>query len=230
MKVIGEMERALGLCADAADPMNAWDRAVAFYVGGDENNLLFRLADKRCSNYATCGPGGNETEGTAKVNLDLIDLFTEGQADLKEEKCDDARAKKERIVQIMTIPLLQGAMRYNFIRNFDLGAAEKIEVEGAVFTASVVPFVFHCNQEDAAVILENSEIGSREIDYSKLRGAFENNYECLGVTCEDIGGLYDKGAYIEGAEPCEDGSGSAALGASILVAVVAAVNVVQFLL
>ena len=36
----------------------------------------------------------------------------------------------------------------------------------------------------------------------------ERNYECLGITCTDVGGIWDdaSGVYISGAEPCKDGS------------------------
>merc|ERR1712023_137777 len=65
MYVIHEMEDALNDCVagDVADNdggVHAWDEAVAFYsgslegtsAGGDSSGvLLYRLAEKRCTNY-----------------------------------------------------------------------------------------------------------------------------------------------------------------------------------
>ena len=67
--------------------MHAWDEGVAFYAGSLEGpnvggssagKMVYRLAEKRCANFGTCGLAGTSTSGTAKVNLDLFPLFAEG--------------------------------------------------------------------------------------------------------------------------------------------------------
>lgn len=238
MQVIGEMEAALDKCADDADSASAWDRAVAYYVGSLEGanlersgNLLYELANKRCSNYATCGEDGGEIAGLAKANFEIIDLFNEGQAQLEDGLCDEVRLKKERIVQLMTVPLIQGALRYNYIINFK-NHGEKIEAEGAAFAAAVLPIIHSCNQDDAATIYENTKVGSEDENFVMVKAAFENNYACIGITCEDIGGLYDAdiGDYLAGFEPCGI-SGSATMAVSIAVSLtLTAVSALQFIL
>ena len=40
--------------------------------------------------------------------------------------------------------------------------------------------------------------------YEVIRAAFERNYECLGIKCEDVGGLVDASGkeYLPRAQPC----------------------------
>lgn len=45
------------------------------------------------------------------VNADILELFKMGQASLLELDCDSADGFKDQIVDLMTVPLLQGALR-----------------------------------------------------------------------------------------------------------------------
>ena len=42
------------------------------------------------------------------------------------------------------------------------------------------------------------------VSFEVVKTAFERNYNCLGITCEDVGGLIDSvtDGYLFGAEPC----------------------------
>merc|ERR1719460_254409 len=95
MYTIREFEDAIDDCLTCTSNCNdystgsvhAWDEGVAFYTGtlegtaegGDSaGKLVYRLAEKRCANFGTCGTAGTATTGTAKVNLDLFPLFQQG--------------------------------------------------------------------------------------------------------------------------------------------------------
>jgi len=91
MYVIREFEDAIDDCTHCESECNefsvnsgsvhAWDEGVAFYTGslegsadggGDGGKLVYRLAEKRCANFGTCGVSGDATSGTAKVkNMEL---------------------------------------------------------------------------------------------------------------------------------------------------------------
>ena len=75
---------------------------------------MYALAEKRCGNFKTCGTNGNELSGTSKVNIDLGEQFAAGQYYLHVGQCQDAVAPKNRIVQLMTVPLIQGTLRYAY--------------------------------------------------------------------------------------------------------------------
>ena len=96
--------------------VHAWDEGVAFYTGSLEGevaggsssgNLVYRLAEKRCANFGTCGLGGDATSGTAKVNLELFPQFAEGARLLQRGECAAVRAVVDKIVSLMTVPLVQ---------------------------------------------------------------------------------------------------------------------------
>merc|ERR1719327_2403074 len=106
MYVVREFEDAIDDCTSCTSDCNsfslnsgsvhAWDEGVAFYTGSLEGTaiggnsagkLVYRLAEKRCENFGTCGTAGTATSGTAKVNLDLFPLFAEGARMLEQGKC-----------------------------------------------------------------------------------------------------------------------------------------------
>ena len=88
MYVIREFEDAIDDCTSCTSDCNehsansgsvhAWDEGVAFYTGSLEGTnaggdaggkLLYRLAEKRCANFGTCGANGGATSGISQVLL-----------------------------------------------------------------------------------------------------------------------------------------------------------------
>jgi hypothetical protein len=222
MYVVREFEDALDDCNDGCincndDPVHAWDEGVAFYTGSIEGNdgagdgkLLYGLADKRCQNYKTCGTDGEEASGTSKINYDLMQQFAVGQQNLVLGNCAQARVDKERIVELMAVPLVQGTIRYAYKVGEVPTSGEKEAAEGAVFAAAVLPIVHACNKADAQTIYNNMKVGASSTDYLAVKKAFENNYSCMGITCKDVGGLWDSanGKYYANSSPCKDSSTS----------------------
>merc|ERR1719228_1226189 len=217
MYVIREMEDAINdcksgceLCNDA--PVHAWDEAVAFYTGsiegkdGDESGkFLYRLAQKRCKNYKTC-------EGNlAKVNKMILEKFTDGKRKLNQGKCDDIPAIKKEIINLMSIPLIQGTLRYAYkIARGDGTPKEK--AEGVAFLGAIVPRLDSCSKEDADIVMDHmwidGDMTTSKDGFKTVKEAFQRNYACLGVGCSDVGGhvedLTDE--YREDFRPCTDGS------------------------
>lgn len=68
--------------------------------------MVYALAEKRCENFGTCNGAG-----VSQVNVDLLDLWTQGKAHLEAFECDDAAAVVEEIVPLMAVPLVQGLLR-----------------------------------------------------------------------------------------------------------------------
>lgn len=221
MYVIREMEDALDDCISGCvecndDPVHAWDEAVAFYTGSMEGHdgmgsgkLLHTLADKRCQNYKTCGGDGDELEGMSKINYDIFRQFAIGLNDLLLGNCAALRPTIDNTVALMSVPLIQGTLRYAYKVDM-LKGGEKEKAEGAVFAAAILPRVHACSASDAATISANMGVGASSTDHAAVKEAFENNYECMAVTCADIGGLFNEATadYYEGAGFCSDSSTS----------------------
>ena len=43
---------------------------------------------------------------------------------------------------------------------------------------------------------------SKTLDFQEVKRAFEKNYDCMGVTCESVGGIWDGNDYGKYASPC----------------------------
>lgn len=217
MYAIREMEDALDDCQEACtiencndDPVHAWDEAVAFYTGSLEGEdgsgagkLSYALADKRCSNFKTCGDLADATTGTANVNLQMFEQFSIGKSKISQGQCSSAREQKNKIETLMLIPLIQGSLRYAW-KTGNEAYSEKAEAEGVAFTLAVLPVVAACDKTAADTIAKNVAAGQQgTIDFPIVKAAFESTYECMGIEGMMVGGLYDAatGGYLEGAEP-----------------------------
>merc|ERR1711904_498026 len=207
MYVIHEIEDAISDCESSctnpgaqdcnADPVHAIDEAAAFYAGSLEGSgatgmpnagkLIFRLAEKRCANFGTCNPGAQ-----AKANQKIIVKLQEAQTELKNARCSNVPALRETITSLMSIPLVQGSLRYAWKVAEDPGAGETEKAEGAVFSAAILPRVSAFDPAKAKIISDNMKIDATNhmsAGFTAVKEAFEATYCCLGIKCEDIGGL-----------------------------------------
>merc|ERR1719272_2398288 len=95
-----------------AGPVHAWDEGVAFYTGSLEGPLqggnsagkmVYRLAEKRCSNFGTCTGAG----GMSQVNDALFKaggLFPQGRDLLHKGSCRARSATRGRLDRPRTPP------------------------------------------------------------------------------------------------------------------------------
>ena len=144
----------------------------------------------------------------------------EGQSALLLGSCSSLRPTIKLIVAQMTIPLIQGTLRYAEIssrtgtRALDASYTSKALAEGTAFAAAVVPRLVACpavdgktGEEDAEAIwaqMKHPASTSHTADFGVVKQAFERHYACLNITCEEVGGHYDHltKKYEPGAEPC----------------------------
>ena len=241
MYSIREMEDALDKC-EAQEPISsaahAWDQAVAFYTGSLEGQeglgegvLIYNLADALCQDFKTCDVDSNSQVGTSYVNLKVFEEFNDGIGNLNQNDCSGARANKERIVQLMTVPLIQGTLLSAFDQGTGELATEQGEAEGAIFAATILPIIHACDGQgtkNAAIVYENMKTRHTPTDFLKVKAALETSYQCLGLVCSDVGGIWDESAnnYKVDAGPCtgdgissrnKDSLDNAGLGAGLAI-------------
>jgi hypothetical protein len=227
MYVIHEIEDAISDCTNSctnpgaqdcnADPVHAIDEAAAFYAGSLEGTsatgntagkLIFRLAEKRCSNFGTCtGP-----QNQAKANQMIMAKLQEAQTELKNARCSNVPALRDSIVSLMSIPLVQGSLRYAWKVAEDPQAGETEKAEGAVFSAAILPRVAKCDAAKAKIISDNMKIDAgtfMSAGFTAVKEAFEATYCCLGITCADIGGLLKSSTVLNDYADCSANSGGA---------------------
>jgi hypothetical protein len=232
MYVIREMEEAIYASKTGCDfetcgitePVHSLDEAVAFYAGSLEGRdgsgngvLLYNLADRRCIDFRTCGEKGNEEAGTSYVNIQVVQEFQRAQLFILEKDSASAETTIRNIVDYMKVPLIQGVLRYAYIREYLTPAAADVsqvaEAEGATFAAAILPWLHACNSVDADIVYDITRIGSanKQVDgFKHVKRALERNYKCLGITCGDVGGLWTPDGYAPFASPCGNGASGAA--------------------
>jgi hypothetical protein len=248
MYVIRKLEGAIDICLGFGDSviedeavyafsgehsqdaaLHSWDQAVAFYTGsreGSERNgtgrLMHAVADIQCAYFKTCGNHG--IDGLAMATSEIFEHFDKGQALLMvegERDCNALQAEKEIIENKMAIPLVQGAIMFAYIRERQK-ENEANQAHGATFAASVLPLVHYCSPGDAQIIYENMKVGSGKPDFVQVKSAFERNYQCMGITCSDVGGYYDSDsdAYFPDASPCHHTSSEGGNGKAVGLGIV----------
>jgi len=203
MYVIRELEDGLDDCEQGCGtqscndaPVHAWDEAAAFYVGsieGESGNpdgrLLYRLAEKRCKNFETCGCKGD----SACTNTRILRKIGEGRDLLAQGRCDEVGSIKDRIISLMTIPLVQGTLRY--ARKIGEGSvAPKELAEGVAFAGSILPQLDACRDGGAAQVLidhmwiDANRNNKNAMDvWTEVKAAIVGSVDCLGITLKDLG-------------------------------------------
>lgn len=234
MYVIRELEDAVYSCklgcgaqtCDDGEAVHSLDEAVAFYAGSLEGRdgsgdgvLVYNLADKRSLDFRTCGEKGDEPSGTSYVNIQIVQEFQRAQLFLLEKDCASTEVIKNNIVNYMKVPLIQGILRYAYIREYltpeQEAIAQMAEAEGATFAAALLPWLHACDSVDADIVYDIMRIGSadKQVDgFKHVKKALERNYKCMGITCGDVGGLWTPDGYAPYASPCGNGASGAAAG------------------
>ena len=141
-------------------------------------------------------------------------MMQEGQSKLLMGDCD-LRDHVRAIVAQMSIPLIQGTLRYAEImaRTGDRQPSNpaKAAAEGISFAAAIVPRIAACKDGggDAETIWNNMKHGATSTNYGAVKGALEKHYGCLNISCAEVGGFYDHSnqRYNPNSEPCKDPSG-----------------------
>lgn len=219
-----KLEMAVSSCNDGvagvAD-LESWDEGVAYYVGslqgpeltGGSGKFPYVLADKRCSNFKTCGLSPPFATGTVSwVNHNVMPKFHMGKNALVKGDCKMAQTVLDQISKLAYIPLIQGTLRYaykvEFLKDGTDYTLEKEQAEGTVFAAAVLPVIHENNKEAAKTIYKNMKLGAKKTIFSEVKAAFEAVYGDLHINCANIGCLIESGpntCYEEGAEACATG-------------------------
>lgn len=208
MYIIRQMEYSLDKCALLCigcdyQSLHAWDKAVALYSGSitdspSENGmLLYTLTRTMCKNFGTCN---NDLNGK------IFELFKRGRnLLLNDMDCIPLNEVVEQITNLMTIPLVQGMLNAAYTKDNFKDSREKVEAKGATFAAAVLPIVDFCGHNWAEMIYKNMRLGhDGRGSFEVVKDAVERQYECMGISCKDVGGIINliDGTYHANAEPC----------------------------
>ena len=188
-------------------------------------NLLYFLAQKRCAEFGTCATATDATT-VAAVNkkIQSAEYAGDNRDRLYRAECTDARIATafDGIVSQMTVPLVQGLLKYAWKADpanagdcsADAGKAEAAVssgcaqswAEGWAFAAAVLPQVHKCDASAATKIKENLDIestaGPMTGGVKAVKDAIESVYDCLGISCTDVGEYQAGGTVFDGMKKC----------------------------
>lgn len=211
MYVVTSVEEAAAGCRTCADcngdQIRSLDQALAIYTGSvhdvslDGGHMLFSLAEEHCRKFDTCD-GYN---GLAGVNSGVFEHFGKIKEVLEKGWCPDAAEHVDRVRSLTTVLLVQGVLRAAYEMNRLNDRNGDTQGRAAAFGAALQPLVDVCNQSSAIMVDMHLAPGSvTSSSFDVVKHALERNYECLGVTCREVGGLVLPGGvgYRDGAAPC----------------------------
>jgi hypothetical protein len=219
------------------------DASYALFAGSMEGSdgtgngkLLYSIADKECSYFKTCGYNNDQTTGVANVNIRLAQHYQTMQHNISSKQCSSARSEKDTISKLLTLPLIQGTLRHAYMRaTNDSGVTDADLATGTTLAASVAPLVAACSYQDAVIITTNMQLSNIvTTNFDDVRDAFIKHFDCLGISCHDVGGLWDatNEKYYDNFEPCHfddpppeevsDKASSGAIAAGVVSAILVA--------
>merc|ERR1719393_505943 len=181
--------------------------------------MLHMLAEKRCKDFGTCTDG---RAGPAKANLNALRIARTGREHILNYDCAGADVQFHAIVDQMTVPLIQGMLKYAFKADpandqgsCTGGSCDKEWAEGWAFAAAVLPRLHYCSYETADMVRANLDVANvapMKDGFAILKAEVESLYPCLGLTCADVGAFQNRAGVYTGADACTDDKGEEDVG------------------
>jgi len=188
---------------------------VSTDVNGNEipvkpyGKMLYALGDKRCRNFRKCGVNADSDAKNlpSKTNIVTIALFQKGAGFVFAGDVESLQKTIKEINTQILITFIQGSLRYGY-RLGDYEGNIRSEKgkelgEGATFAACAAPQLWAIDKKAGKFVSKEYEIGpdgpasENEFDFVGVRNAFECNYEKLGISCDEVGALWDDAAATE---------------------------------
>lgn len=197
---------------DNYDAVHAWDEGVAFWAGSlegidgaDSGEVLYMLAEKRSGQYAYTP--ATHGKSASSVNADLVEQFIAGEAHLVAGDCDKIDPIIEKVISLMIVPVIQGAQRYAWKVGSKTSDTPKSRAEGWAFASSILPMVEACDPESADIIEKNMDYNAQIPMADGTDAVFEawqKTFQCLGITCKDVGEFVESKESPVDAPACKD--------------------------
>jgi len=218
---------SIGICAiEAVDPnseeasedggAHVLDEVAAYYIGldqevgsADSGYSLYNLAEKGREIFDT------SKDGMARVNREIITLLKTAQDAVsfsngchEEDAPVTLRYKADQILSQMKVPLIQ-MLIHNMYKYSTHGQQDIDAHMTSVYAKVLVPHIAACSP-DVASALKNSLYDSTQNDnfmslgFNKLLAKLQSTYECLNISCEDVG-TYKGGVLAQCTDPTTEG-------------------------
>jgi hypothetical protein len=190
MWVVHKLNSAVAACKGVADgTVEPWmygnmDEAAALWEG----SLLLDMAEELGPKF-----GNDEISGLTSLNRNIVDRMVKARDFLMEKKnaCDDKDVRQLRIIVKEIVSFMSGVLIQSFIDSMvDANTSPKEKEEAVELNAfAVLPLIKACGHETAYEDLY-TDLVKTGFDQSMIGGALgiiQSHYNCLGLTCADVG-------------------------------------------
>merc|ERR1719262_1528030 len=143
-----------------------------------------------------------------------------GRDDITTAKCTGGVAQLKILTEQMTIPLVQGTLKYAWEADpamtgsacagqsgtFD-ASCSKAWAEGWTFAAAILPQLNACSAAAAKTVKDNldaSLAAPMKDGLAAVKAAIEGCYPQMGITCPEVGEYQSNGVVFSGMAKCTD--------------------------
>lgn len=203
-----------------------WDQAVAIYYGSaliarenddavkddrETGSLYFHLIQELAQDFGVLEESGKQSV----LNRKILKEFKLGRFGLTQDDCNgQVYMSYWTIVHAMRVPWIQGVLKAAFLLSTDNDAIaisddnflEDERGRGAASLAALLPDLHSCSSGAAQTVYDEFEkaLSGSRLDYDVIRDIIEHQYQCLTVTCDEVGGYLnpETGDYYEATRPC----------------------------
>jgi len=187
---------------------------------------LYWFNDKLNVNFCNGGPSQSLSdssiacsfERTSNTNIKIMSFYSGGQQATYFGDTIKMRQFQRVIADKMAIPFVQGTLKHAWqmsdeysydSSNCGFSPRDKNLARAAVYGMGALPKVSACSKKGAKKIESEIKIGGKKA--GKLAGNFENvrlgfecNYQCLGITCDEVNELFAGGIPLTKGGACKD--------------------------
>merc|ERR1719482_305080 len=143
------------------------------HPAADKGQLLYGLAQSRADNF------GTTTNDVANANTVALAAANAGRNALQQAKCADVPAQLVILTQQMTVPLVQGTLKYAW-------EADPAQTGSACAAKTV---------KDA---LDGAAAAPMAGGLAAVKSAIEGCYTKMGITCDEVGEYQKSGVVFNG--------------------------------
>ena len=166
----------------------------------DYGFFLYTLTQTEGYRFGTC-----KKDEMSPVNKKMFEKFGSAKSNLLNNECTVLQTNVREIKELMTVLLVQGVTRSMYELDIHDDFQETTQAMGSSYAAALLPLLHACSEGYAMMVYKDLSPGkSTKGSYEVVKNAIEQNYDCLGIKCEDVGGLVDifGDGYYAGAEAC----------------------------
>lgn len=198
MYVVHELYQAVDNCRRKLlkddDGVHSIDEVAAYYIGdsqqtgsAEEGHSLYALAEEIGEKF------GQDSTGQSTVNIKIISLLNDAKNEISypgacttnNDSYKRLRSIAHKIISQMTVPLIQ-----NLIYNLAENDRERVQLYAQAF----VPLTAACNPGNFEFLRDKLMVEQYNVvDVDNIIRVIESTYQCLGLSCDDIGVFNDYG-------------------------------------